>query len=178
MEYQQILEARKSVRVYDQEKKVTAEQVKEMVEAAILAPSWKNFQSARYYAAVSDEMIARVAEECLPSFNAKNTKGAAYILTTFVKGQAGHDMEGKPDNELGDCWGCYDAGLHNENLVLKATEMGLGTLIMGIRDEAACRKVFGVPEEEMIMAVIAVGYPAQEPPRRPRKTPEEILKIF
>ena len=178
MEYQQILETRKSIRAYDPEKKVTAEQVQEMVEAAILAPSWKNFQSARYYAALSDEMIARVAEECLPSFNAKSSKGAAYIVTTFVKGQAGHNLEGVPDNELGDCWGCYDAGLHNENLVLKATEMGLGTLIMGIRDEAACRRLFAIPEEETVMAIIAVGYPAQEPPRRPRKTPEEILKIF
>ncbi|MBQ3400130.1 MAG: nitroreductase family protein [Lachnospiraceae bacterium] len=178
MEYTDILNERKSIRAYDASKKVTAEQVKEMVEAAILAPSWKNFQSARYYAALSDEMIAKVASECLPEFNARSTQGAAYIVTTFVKGQAGHNMEGVPDNELGDCWGCYDAGLHNENLVLKATELGLGTLIMGIRDEAACRRVFAIPEEETIMAVIAVGYPAQEPPRRPRKTPEEILKVF
>ena len=83
-----------------------------------------------------------------------------------------------PDAEMSNIATSVSAIANLMVLFFCERKMGLGTLIMGIRDEAACRKVFGVPEEETIMAVIAVGYPAQEPPRRPRKTAEEILKIF
>ena len=49
MEFQTVLENRRSVRSYDASKKVTKEQINEIVEAAIQAPSWKNSQTARYY---------------------------------------------------------------------------------------------------------------------------------
>ena len=45
MEYTDILNERKSIRAYDASKKVTAEQVKEMVEAAILAGGWQRAQA-------------------------------------------------------------------------------------------------------------------------------------
>ena len=48
MEFQTVLENRRSVRSYDDSKKVTKEQINEIVEAAIQAPSWKNSQTARY----------------------------------------------------------------------------------------------------------------------------------
>ena len=47
MEFQTVLENRRSVRSYDDSKKVTKEQINEIVEAAIQAPSWKNSQTAR-----------------------------------------------------------------------------------------------------------------------------------
>ncbi len=43
------------------------------------------------------------------------------------------------DNELGNGWGCYDLGLQNENLILKAKELGYGTLIMGLRATSSVR---------------------------------------
>lgn len=45
MEFQTVLENRRSVRSYDDSKKVTKEQINEIVEAAIQAPSWKNSQT-------------------------------------------------------------------------------------------------------------------------------------
>lgn len=50
MEFSQLIEERRSIRHYDESKKVTKEQIEEMVQAAIQAPSWKNSQTARYYA--------------------------------------------------------------------------------------------------------------------------------
>ena len=35
----------------------------------------------------------------------------------------------------------YDLGLANENLLLKAAEMGIGTLVMGIRDEKKLHEI-------------------------------------
>lgn len=178
MEFQKVLESRRSLRQYDGTKRVTREQIDSMVEAAILAPSWKNSQTARYYSILSQEMISRFAAECLPDFNAESTKGAAYVVTTFVANRSGFDREGNPDNELGNGWGCYDLGLQNENFVLKAKELGLDTLIMGLRDVDKTRALLNIPENEIIVSVIAVGYGAAAPEKPKRKTAADIVKYY
>ena len=81
-------------------------------------------------------------------------------------------------NDCGNGWGYYDLGLHNENFILKAKELGLDTLIMGIRDEKAIRKFLDIPEAEQIVAVIAVGYGNKDMARPQRKTVEEIAKFI
>ena len=178
MEFQKVVETRRSVRKYDASKKVTKEQIAEIVDAAIQAPSWKNSQTARYHVVLSDEMTKKVLTDCLPEFNAKNSEGAALVVTTFIANRAGFNREGQPDNEVGNGWGFYDLGLHNENFVLKAKDIGLDTLIMGIRDEAKIREALQIPEAETIVAVIALGYGNQEPEMPKRKTPEDIVKFY
>ena len=100
------------------------------------------------------------------------------IVTTFVKGLVGFDNDGNPVNEAGDGWGYYDLGLQNENLLLKATELGLDTLVMGIRDGEAIREMLNIPKTENVVAVIAVGYKAKEANMPKRKELEEIAKFF
>lgn len=84
-----------------------------------------------------------------PEFNQNNSEGAALVVTTFVKNCVGFDrLSGEPVNECANGWGYYDLGLQNENFVLKAKELGLDTLIMGIRDGEAIREFFNLPENE------------------------------
>lgn len=179
MEFNNVIETRRSIRGFDAEKKVTKDELSKMIEAAILAPSWKNSQTARYYCVCSDEMVEKFSNECLPAFNQTSSKNAALVVTTFVTNRAGFNKEtGEADNECGNGWGYYDLGLHNANLVLKATEMGLGTLIMGIRDGEKIRTMLDIPETEAIVSVIAVGYPTVEPTMPRRKSVEDIAKFF
>lgn len=176
MEFQNVIESRRSIRKYS--KKASKEQVEAIIAAAIEAPSWKNSQTARYYCVLSDDMCKKVREECLPGFNCERSENAALIVTSFVHNRAGFDREGNPDNEVGNGWGFYDLGLHNEILVLKAAELGLGSLIMGIRDGEKLRGVLGIPETETVVSVIAVGYADEAPQRPKRKAVEDITKFF
>mgnify|MGYP003281712221 FL=1 len=100
------------------------------------------------------------------------------IVTTFVHNRAGFQTDGTPDNEIGNGWGCYDLGLQNENLILKATELGLSTLIMGLRDGDKIREMLSIPESETIVSVIAVGKADEEPSRPRRRELEDVLKFF
>jgi len=118
-------------------------------------------------------------EKALPDFNVNSCKDAsALIVTTFEMKRAGFDREGNPDNELGDQWGAYDLGLQNQNLLLKATEMGYDTLVMGIRDGEAIRKIFDIPASQQVVAVIAVGKRVTDSAMPKRKEVESILKVF
>ena len=180
MEFQKTIETRRSIRNYDASKKVTEDMIKEIIDAAQLAPTWKNSQTGRYYVIMSEDKKETFRNECLPAFNAKNSDGAsAIIVTTFVKNHSGYERTtGEPTNELGNGWGIYDLGLQNENMILKAADMGLGTLIMGIRDEAKVKDMLNIPETEAVVSVIALGYSAAEAVMPNRKEIEEIIRIF
>lgn len=179
MEFCELLEKRRSIRAYEPDKKVSKETVEELIKAAGKAPSWKNSQTGRYYVVMSDAMLAEIKAECLAEFNARNCAGApVLIVTTFVKGVSGFQSDGTPVNNLGEGWGAYDLGLQNANLVLKASELGLDTLIMGIRDENKIREKLDIPENEEIAAVISVGYRAADPTAPKRKDVAEIAKFF
>lgn len=49
---------------------------------------------------------------------------------------------------------------------------------MGMRDSNGLRTLFGIPENETIMAVIALGYRAEEPNRPERKAFDEVVRFF
>ena len=63
-------------------------------------------------------------------------------------------------------------------MILKAKELGLDTLVMGIRDGKKIREMLDIPETEIIVAVIAVGYGADAPAKPKRKQVDDILKFY
>ena len=178
MEFQNLIEKRRSVRKYVERNTVTKDEILSMIKAAQEAPSWKNSQTGRYYCIMDEKNAEQFRRECLPEMNAGKCENAVLIISTFVHDRAGFQKDGTADNELGNGWGCYDLGLQNENLVLKAAELGFGSLIMGIRDADKIREFLDIPLEETVVAVIAVGVPGEQPGRPKRKEVEEIVKFF
>ena len=175
MEFSDLALQRRSIRAYE-DKPVDPALIEQILQAAQLAPTWKNSQTGRYYVAATPEAQAKI-RACLPSFNQRSSDHAALIVTAYVKDVSGFTA-GQPDNELGNQWGAYDLGLQNAYLVLKARELGLDTLIMGIRDEAALRAAAGIPDAETVFSVIALGYRAQEPSLRPRKALSDVTRFL
>ena len=128
---------------------------------------------------IRDEKIEEFRHKCLPEFNQNNSEGAALVVTTFVKNCVGFDrLSGEPVNECANGWGYYDLGLQNENFVLKSKELGLDTLIMGIRDGEAIREFFNLPENEQAVSVIAVGYGTKDAQMPKRKSVSDIAKFY
>ena len=175
--FDDVLATRRSIRNFDSSKTVTENQVREIISAAQDAPSWANTQTSRYYVAISPDK-ADAVRELIGERNKQNTAGApVFIVSTFVRGFSGF-FNGNMFNEVGDYWGAYDNGLSNSYLVLKARALGLDTLIMGMRDSDALRVLFGIPENETVLAVIALGYRASDPVKPARKPIEDIAKFF
>ena len=173
MEFVALMKERRSVRAY-KNAPVDRALVEEILRAAQLAPSWKNAQTGRYYVALTPEAQEKI-RACLPAYNQKSSTNAALIVTAYEKGVSGFSGT-EPVNELGDQWGAYDLGLQNMLLCLRARELGLDTLIMGIRDGDAIRAAAGIPDSQAVFSVIALGYRDQDPNPRPRKPLEEIVQ--
>ena len=176
MEFTTLMNERRSIRKYT-DAPVSTEEIQAVILAAGQAPSWKNPQTGRYYAVTSPQKIEEV-RACLPEGNQQKTEQVPVLLvTTYKKNIAGFDREANPDNELGNQWGAYDLGLQAAYLILKARELGLDTLIMGLRDAEQLRNVLDIPEEETVVSVISLGHRDEDPAKPKRKELEKILKI-
>ena len=164
MEFTELIEVRRSVRRYAKSE-IAKDEMEKIVADALNAPSWKNSETTRYYAAIGDEAKNRMWKEALPGFNAANSAdSAALVAVTFVPGESGF-MGSDPADELGNMWG-----------ILAAKNRGWDTLIMGIRDADKVKSILGIPAGETLMSVIAVGKAAVKPIKVPRKPVAEVLK--
>ncbi len=163
---------RRSIRKY-KDLPVTEQQVREILWATSNAPSWTNSQPSRWFVAMgaARDQVA----DMLPQFNKNNVINAPVLIVSCVKkGTSGYGKDGLARTHLGDGFLHFDNGLRVQNLCLKAHDMGLGTLIMGLYDEAAIRKYFEIDDSMEIVCVLSVGYPDETPDRRPRKSVDEI----
>lgn len=96
MEFQKLIETRRTVRKYAADSKVTREQMEILIRAAQEAPSWKNSQTGRYYCVLSREIVDKIRATCLPGAgNAGKSENAALIVTTFVHDRAGFQKDGR-----------------------------------------------------------------------------------
>lgn len=176
MELINAINGRRSIRKYAP-CVVKTEEIEELVRCAQMAPSWKNSQTARFYVALSEDARQGVRER-LASFNRERTENVgAFIVTTVVHGVSGYMGDGS-STHLGNGFECFDNGLAVENLLLKAQEMGYGTLIMGLYKEAELRRFLSVPDGESIVAVIALGKADVQPDAPERNETDKVLKIF
>ena len=167
MEFRELIRERRSVRSYEAGA-IPHEDLVSIVQAAQMAPSWKNWQASRTYVVETTEILEEFRQKTLPSFNQKSSKNAVLVVTTFIRGLVGHTA-GAPDNELGDEWGAYHLGLHDAYLILAAKDAGYDSRIMGLRDAEVIREMLGIPAEEEIVSVIAIGKRAGEPVFKARK---------
>ena len=174
--FDEVLTGRRSVRSYDPAKKISEQEVRTLLAAVQDAPSWANQQPTKYYVAISPEKLAAVQD--LVGGNKDRIKDApVLIVSTYERGKSGF-FRGNPANEVGDGWGAYDNGLSNCYLILQARAMGFDTLIMGMREADKLRTLFSIPDNEAVMAVIALGYRAAEPRRPAHKNLDDVVKFY
>jgi len=177
MEFADLIKARRSIRAFVP-REISDDEIEDIVSDALNAPSWKNTEVTRYHAAVSREAKDRLWCEALPSFNvASSADAAALVAVTFRRGESGY-MGDVVADELGETWGVYDAGLASAYFVLAARDHGWDSLILGVRNAEKVKQLLGIPDDETLTAVIAIGKAARTVSKPPRKPVSQVLKVL
>ena len=70
----------------------------------------------------------------------------------------------------------FEGGAACQSFCLAAWDHGLGTVIMGIFDEDGISGLLGLPEDQELAALIAIGQPGIIPAVPKRKTVDELLQ--
>ena len=177
MDAQTCILTRRSVRKFTQTP-VTHEELEKIVSLASFAPSWKNTQISRYIV-IEDPAVrqAIVDNYCLPGANnpAIIANCPMLIAQTFVKNRSGFERDGSYTTDREEGWQYYDCGIAAQTFCLAAHDLGLATVIMGIFDRKGLQEYLQIPEDQELMALIALGHPEEVGPAPKRKGVDVLL---
>ena len=208
MEISNVINSRRSIRKYLPDP-VSVEQIKALISAAVNAPSGCNSQCWHFTVMNSKEKIEALAEaaeagvrrvyaqaddEAFLAGRVKQTTffhKAPVVICVFMTEMKYHDprveayyrQQGIPHNEMLNLMGNPDIlsiGAAVENLLLTATELGLGACWMNdpVIAEPEIKALLHTPSDYRLMSVIPVGYPAYTPRTKVMKPIDSILEII
>ena len=180
MDFLECVKGRRSIRKYKTDA-VSDETLKNIVSAASFAPSWKNTQTTRYIIIRDKAKINELAERCVMNFEPNMVtimNAPAIILVTTITSRSGFERDGSFSTGKGTHWESFDAGIATQTLCLTAYNEGMGTVIMGIYDEAEVAKVVVIPDGQKLSAIVAIGYPQEESVMPKRKDIGDLITLY
>ncbi|MGQ9543853.1 MAG: nitroreductase family protein [Candidatus Bathyarchaeia archaeon] len=172
MDVFEAINVRRSIRKYRQDP-VEEEKLNRILEAGRLAPSAANRQPW-HFIVVTDPAVKealRVAHE-----SDWSVRSTSQILRAPVVIVVCADPEEAWTRSDGEEYWKIDVAIAMQNMVLSATEMGLGTCWIAAFNEESLRRVLGIPSNIRIVALTPIGYPAEAKGKvSDRKTLNEII---
>lgn len=174
---------RRSIRVY-QEKQISDEELKTILECGLYAPTGGNCQYSRFIVIQNPENLRELNDLIRDELAGRELRSGQWINKGIVRArkEGYHFIYHAPtlinvvsprahENSMANCTGAL------ENMQLAATALGLGACWSNqphwLTDVPAIRDVFaryGLSDEEDIFGSVSVGYPAEPagaaPPRK------------
>ncbi|MCM3746943.1 nitroreductase family protein [Paenibacillus pasadenensis] len=186
VDFYEVLKGRRSVRKYDPDFKLSDEEIKELLQTAVTAPSGSNMQPWRFIVITDKEL----KQQLLPiAFNQEQIVAASAVIAVLVDLQAyteasriyakaieaGYMDEATAEKLVGNMSKFYgnlapdkalqnaliDGGLVSQQLMLAARAKGLDTVPMAGYNVQQFRELMGVSERYANVMLIALGKAAQ-----------------
>lgn len=168
MELSKVIKGRRSIKKY-QAKPVSKEVALKLIEAASMAPTGANKQPWEFVLVTDKQKLSHLS---------KCHQYSAWLADAPL----GIALVGDP--ERGKYW-LEDCCCAAENLWLAATDMGLGVAWGAVfqngdaaeseRRESFVREALGIPKKFRVVALLGLGYPAEEPKIKEMRKFEEIV---
>ncbi len=190
------IEKRRSIRKYKTDP-IEKPVIEEIIRAGILAPSAKNRQPWKYivYTKSSKEQLLDAMEKGLireksgkallpesafglpDAFHTLQIMRAAPVIIIILNenGRSPYE-EINTDKRVSEICDSLSIGASVENMLLRATEVGLGTLWIANTCFAYDEMVEYIGTESQLIGAVALGIPDEEPAQRPRKPLEDVVE--
>lgn len=172
MEFQELLEKRRSVRSY-LDKPVEKEKLEKIIAAAFSAPSAGNLQA--YKIVVVKDRKTREAV-CRAALGQDSILQAPLALVFLADANRSSGRYGQRGESL---YSIQDATIAAAYAQLEAANLGLCSVWIGAFEPEKVAEILGAEEGEMPVAIIPVGYAAEKsrPPRMRRGRTEMAREI-
>lgn len=168
---------RQSCRKYDS-RPVEKEKVEQILESARIAPSASNSQPWTMIVADDKVIVEQIAKASVSGgipINKFAAQAPVFIVIVVEKARTITRLAGWI-KERDFAW--TDLGIVAEHICLQATELGLGTCMIGWFDEKKVRQILDIPSNKRVGLLITLGYPPEGYPlrRKIRKNPTDIIR--
>ncbi len=177
MDFNELVVQRESTRKY-LDKPVEQEKIEAIMEACRLAPSACNSQPWRFVVATDPEVRDRLASASYGPLLRFNKFAREAPVIAAIIGEKPNWLSRIGGNVKDKDFYLMDIGIVAQHFCLQATDLGLGSCMLGWFDEPAARKILKVPDNKRILLLITLGYPANEKNRKKiRKSPGELYTL-
>ncbi len=163
MDILDIIKSRRSIRKFEA-REVPEVLLERVLEAGRWAPSGLNNQPWRF-ALVRDRSVKDEVSK-LTNYS-RIVKDADILVAVFMDSASGYHRV-KDAQSIGACM---------QNMLLEAHALGLGAVWLGeiIRSDTQIRQLLGLGGELELMAVMALGHPAESPKATKRKALKDLI---
>ena len=152
--------------------KVPDDKIRELIKAAIYAPSAGNCQPWHFYVVKDSGIRKRVYEEaCRQGFLTE----APVLIIVCIDRDESAGRYGERGKTLYDI---QDTAAAVQNILLSATDMGLGSCWCGDFDKSGLQEIFRMNGGRVPVAIVAVGYAGFEPSVPKRKPVDEVADFI
>lgn len=181
MEFQQVLAQRYSCRKYS-ERPVEREKLIACMEAGRIAPSGCNAQPWMFIAVDDPEKreIIATALEAPPEIGINKFVHGVPAFIAVLHHPPRKVLNEKQSvilNTVDDYTG-VNIGLAASQICLAATDMGLGSIMLGWFKQQPVKAALNIPPHIPVALMIGIGYPQEDTARRPsRYLPEQVYRF-
>ena len=158
MDALECLHSRRSIRQYTDED-VSAEQVRVLLDAAMIAPSGGNAQPW-HFIVVRDKELLQEASRIHPYVGMAAKAPLAVLVCANLD-----------EEKFAGLW-VQDCSAATQNLLLAVNALGLGAVWTAVHTfeerVSACKKLFKLPEKIMPFSLLVIGHPKEAPARKSR----------
>ena len=171
-----LIRKRQSDRKYDPIRKISREIIDRILEAGHLSPSACNAQPWRFVVVDDEAKCAEVADALTSVATGTMNKFAATAAAFIVIVEEPVNMASRIGGWLlGQHFAHLDIGIAAENMVLAATQEGLGSCLIGWCDEKKIRKSLEIPKGKRIPIIITLGYSLENEKKKVRKPIDKVV---
>ncbi|SMB99861.1 SagB-type dehydrogenase domain-containing protein [Thermanaeromonas toyohensis ToBE] len=143
-----------------------------LLEAACAAPSAGNVQPWLFYRVHRAEIKEALAQAALGQKFVAQAPVVIVVCADLDRAAAAYGERGRT------LYCLQDTAAAITNLMLAATNFGLGTCWVGAFDEAAASRILQLPPHVRPVAMIPLGYPAHSPSPTSRRRLNEVVKVL
>lgn len=156
MEFSEVIEKRFSCREFKDES-IKKEELDKILNAALLAPTACNKEPQRIYVVEDIELLLKLKEATRFTFDSKTI-----LVVCYDKDISWH--RGRDAKDHGE----IDATIAATQMVLEATNLGIGSCFVCAFNEEVLRSILNIPQNYGIMCMLPLGYPKVISPHNTR----------
>ena len=157
MELKEVLLKRRSVRKFTEES-ISDEMIEELLHAAMSGPSACNKKPWDFYVITNPQKLEEL----------KASSMFTKMLSPLAVVVCG-DLSRALPLKMAEYW-IQDCSAATENILLRATDLGLGAVWCGIYPQKKAiekvQKILEIPKTQIPLNLIFIGHPAEEPEAR------------
>jgi len=168
MNFNELSKSRKSVRSF-QDKVISKDDLMTLIEAAQSAPSAGNCQPWHFFVVTDNATKEKLTNECCYQSFIMTAPAIIVICADIPRTTGRYGDRGR------DLYCLQDTAAAIQNILLCAKSMDMGTCWVGAFDEQKTTEVLNLQPDMRPIAVIPVGYPANDTPFVKRRPIEEIV---